>query len=633
MSKMRSLSNIFDQLALLLPEYTPRSGQEELARQIETVIQQSKIGIFEAGTGTGKTLAYLVPSFLASGSVVVSTGTKNLQDQLIQNDLPIMKKLFPKKRVVLLKGRTNYLCPERLKHNIKRHHNNRLILHQLLEVRRWSIQTRTYDVTEIIDPERNFSLRKLITSSRDNCLAGRCPEFIACPFYSARQKANDADIVIVNHHLLLADLQLRKESVRTLLPKARAFIIDEAHQMPDLFRHFFGRRLSSGHFVDLVQDLKSELRTMGNDDIHTLDCVNDLEKNLATLRESILSGTEPRFERWLDVLAHDVILAVDLSLMKLGKRLREVAGRSYRLAQYSTRVLGVADEFAMLTERVDPSEESVHWIERSEVGYTIHLSPLEMGAEFQRVVKDSGAGWVFTSATLSVGGSFKHFKKALGIFDGISGIFQSPFIYSNSVKAYVPKGLPEPENENHIPSLVARCTPLINNTEGGTFFLFTSHRALLMASDLLKNLGRPLLVQGSKSKIELVAEFKNSQKSVLLGTQSFWEGVDVKGAGLKLLIIDKLPFPNPFDPVFSAQSKVIRSNGGNAFTELALPKAVIALKQGFGRLKRDERDRGLFVLGDSRVLGRSYRKYLVNNLPTMEWLEKQEEALDWLGEL
>ena len=630
---MRSLSDIFDQLALLWPEYASRRGQVELARQIATVIEQSEIGVFEAGTGTGKTLSYLAPSFLASGSVVVSTGTKNLQDQLVRNDLPIMMKLFSKKRVALLKGRANYLCPERLKHNIKRHHDNSVILHQLLEVRSWSSLSRTHDVNEILDPERNASLRKLITSNRDNCLVARCPEFNACPLYSARRKANDADIVVVNHYLLLADLEQHEEGAQTLLPKARAIIIDEAHQMPDLFRHFFGQRLSSGQFVDLLRDLKSELRVLGDDDIHTLDCVNDLEKKLVSLKELILSGTESSFERWLDVVAHDVILAADLSLMKLGKRLLEVAGRSDRMAQCSKRVLGVADDFAMITERVDPSEESVHWIERREDGYTIHLSSLEMGAEFQRLVRKSGAGWVFTSATLSVGGSLKHFKKALGISDGISGIFQSPFIYSNSVKAYVPKGLPGPGNQYHTQSLVARCTPLINNNEGGTFFLFTSHRALQIAYYELKNLERPLLVQGNKSKTELLAEFKDAQKSVLLGTQSFWEGVDVKGSGLKLLIIDKLPFPNPRDPVFSAQSKALRNKGGNPFVELALPKAVLALKQGFGRLKREEKDRGLFVLGDSRILSRSYRQYLVNNLPAMDWLEKQEEALDWVGKL
>nr|MCS5584892.1 ATP-dependent DNA helicase [Pseudomonadales bacterium] len=477
------------------------------------------------------------------------------------------------------------------------------------------------------------ALQKLVTSTRDNCLGSRCPEFNECPLYRAREKASQADIVIVNHHLLLADLTQQEDHIRSLLPDVTALVIDEAHQIPDIARQFFGQRLSSGQFTELLRDVRAELSLLGNDDPHSSDFVSALERRLVALKQLMLAGTDPYFERWLDEKSRHLILAVDQALAELGNRLLDVADRSDGLAQCAKRALGMADIFALLTEQADPGGGYVHWIERTQGNYTIHLSPLEISAEFQKVVKDSEASWIFTSATLSVDGSFNHFKSELGVSDEISAIFESPFDYLKSVKAYVPSGLPEPGSEDHTKQLVARCVPLIAHNNERTFFLFTSHRALQLAALELKQIGRPLLVQGAKSKIQMLTEFKESPRSVLLGTQSFWEGVDVRGAGLKLLIIDKLPFPNPSDPIYNAQSILIRSNGGNGFTELALPKTVLSLKQGFGRLMREASDMGLFVLGDARISSRSYRKYVINNLPEMVWLDKHEDAVAWMRKL
>jgi ATP-dependent DNA helicase DinG len=630
---MKNLRDIFDLLASTWPEYSERKGQLDLAINIESVMESGAVGIFEAGTGTGKTLSYLVPAFMSSGTVIISTGTKNLQDQLFQKDLPILQALFPAKRVALLKGRANYLCPQRLKTNIKIHHGNEHIGHQLMEVRSWSARSRTNDLTEILDPEENASLQKLVTSTRDNCLGGKCPEFDECPLYRAREKASQADIIIVNHHLLLADLAQREDNIRSLLPDVTALVIDEAHQIPDIARQFFGQRLSSGQFTELLRDIRAQLTLLGNDDPHSSDYVNALETQLVALKLLMLAGTDPYFERWLDEKSRHVILAVDQALAELGNRLLDVADRSAGLAQCAKRALAMADIFALLTEQADPGGDYVHWIERTQGSYTIHLSPLEIGAEFQKVVRDSSASWIFTSATLSVDGSFNHFKSELGVSDEISAIFESPFDYLKSVKAYVPVGLPEPGSQEHTKQLVARCIPLIESNNERTFFLFTSRRALQLAALELKQTGRPLLVQGAKSKVQMLAEFKESPRSVLLGTQSFWEGVDVRGAGLKLLIIDKLPFPNPSDPIYNAQSMVIRRNGGNGFTELALPRTVLSLKQGFGRLMREASDMGLFVLGDSRISSRSYRNYVINNLPEMDWLDKHEDAIAWMRKL
>ena len=630
---MQNLSNVFDSLVHTWPEYSVRKGQLELAINIESVMESGAVGVFEAGTGTGKTLSYLVPAFIASGTVIISTGTKNLQDQIFQKDLPVLQKMFPEKRVALLKGRANYLCPQRLKTNIKIDHRNEHLAHQLVEVRGWSIRSRSSDLTEILDPEENEALQKLVTSTRDNCLGSRCPEFNECPLYHAREKASQADIIIVNHHLLLADLTQREDNIQSLLPDVKALVIDEAHQIPDIARQFFGRRVSGGQFTELLRDVRDELSLLGDDDPRSLDFVGALERQLMVLKQLMLAGNDPYFERWLDKKSRRQILAVDQALAELGDRLRVVADRSDGLAQCAKRVLGMADIFALLTEQADSVGDYVHWIERTQGDYAIHLSPLEIGAEFQKVVRDSGASWIFTSATLSVDSSFSHFKSELGVSDDISAIFESPFDYLNSVKAYVPSGLPEPGSEDHIKQLVARCVPLIENNDERTFFLFTSHRALQLAAHELKRIGRPLLVQGTKSKIQMLTEFKESSRSVLLGTQSFWEGVDVKGAGLKLLIIDKLPFPNPSDPIYNAQSILIRNNGGNGFTELALPKTLLSLKQGFGRLMREASDMGLFVLGDSRISSRSYRRYVIDNLPEMVWLDKQEDAVAWMQKL
>ena len=630
---MQNLPDVFDALAHSWPEYSVRKGQLELAINIESVMESGAVGIFEAGTGTGKTLSYLVPAFIASGSVIISTGTKNLQDQLFQKDLPVLQKMFPEKRVALLKGRANYLCPQRLKTNIKIDHRNEVLAHQLMEVRGWSTRSRTNDLTEILDPEENAALQKLVTSTRDNCLGSRCSEFNDCPLYRAREKASQADIVIVNHHLLLADLTQREDNIRSLLPDVTALVIDEAHQIPDIARQFFGQRLSSGQFTELLRDVRAELSLLGNDDPHSLDFVSALERQLVALKQLMLAGTDSYFERWLNEKSRHLILAVDQALAELGNRLLDVADRSDGLAQCAKRALGMADIFALLTEQADPGGGYVHWIERVQGNYTIHLSPLEISADFQKVVMDSEASWIFTSATLSVDGSFTHFKSELGVSDEISAIFESPFDYLKSIKAYVPSGLPEPGSDDHTKQLVARCVPLIEQNNERTFFLFTSHRALQLAALELKQIGRPLLVQGTKSKIQMLTEFKESPRSVLLGTQSFWEGVDVRGAGLKLLIIDKLPFPNPSDPIYNAQSILIRSNGGNGFTELALPRTVLSLKQGFGRLMREASDMGLFVLGDSRISSRSYRKYVINNLPEMVWLDRHEDAIAWMRKL
>jgi ATP-dependent DNA helicase DinG len=631
---MLTLHEIFTEvLPEILEGYVHRPVQLSLAENIMSIIQSASTGVFEAGTGTGKTLSYLVPAFLADGKVIISTGTKNLQDQLYRKDIPMLHPLFPQKRVALLKGRANYLCTHRLKTQLKLKQRHKTLESQLVDVRTWSAQTRSGDLTEIIDLDEQPELVRLVTSTRDNCLGTRCPDYNDCAVYRAREYASQSDIIVINHHLLFADLSQTEDHLHALLPKATALIVDEAHQVPDTARQFFGQRISSGQMNELVRDVKAELTILGNDDPVTLTAVTRLETQHNHLKNRVLGSEEQDFNRWCSAETTQLIHDVDHALADLGDQLARVGVRSEGLAQCARRTLGFADQFAILTEQTELEDEYVHWIDRSEKGYVIHLSPLPVASEIRTLVNKSSAAWVFTSATLSVNRKFDHYLGEMGLDGEIAEIFDSPFDYASSVRAHILNDLPEPGRDAHTIALVEQTRPIINANPGRTFFLFTSHRALRLAAELMADSPRQVFVQGTMAKSQLLAAFKRTSGSVLLATQSFWEGVDVRGAELKLLIIDKLPFPSPGDPLYEARAEAIRNQGGNSFKQLALPKTVLSLKQGFGRLIREETDRGLFVLGDSRMKTRSYKNYVKNNLPEMQWLEQSEEAIKWLRKL
>ncbi len=630
---MRPVTEVFERLPELWRDYEIRPGQLELAENIASVIDQGTIGLFEAGTGTGKTLSYLVPALLAEGQVIVSTGTRHLQDQLFLKDIPLLASLFPERRVALLKGRSNYLCPYRLRRHLKTSQASSQIESRLIEVRQWSSSTRNGDLNEFLDLEESGAIIPLITSTRDNCLSSRCPDFDQCPLYRARQKALDADLIVVNHHLLFADLSQTDDHVRKLLPHASAVIVDEAHQITETARQFFGQRLSSGQFLDLLRDARSEMALLGNDDPVTINLISQYERATNKLRSALLGLDASRFDVWLDSEGKDQLHEVDDVLAELATQLRSVADRSEGLRQCAERAQRLQDQFALITESTSGEDEFIHWLDQRDSGYVVHLSPVRVADELSPLLAESAASWVFTSATLSVDESFAHFSKESGISDEISAVFPSPFDYERSVRGYVPVDLPDPGDEKFTEQLVEQCLPLIRGNTGRTFFLFTSHRALQEAAKLLSGFDRPVLVQGHQSKQALIADFHRLPQCILLGTQSFWEGVDVRGSDMKLLIIDKLPFPSPGDPLFEGQSRRLRNEGGNPFKELALPRTVMSLKQGFGRLIRESSDSGLFVLGDPRVRRRSYGGYIRSNLPVVHWCESADEARLWLSEL
>ncbi|MEX2489225.1 MAG: ATP-dependent DNA helicase [Pseudomonadales bacterium] len=631
-------------LAALIPEFIHRLVQVEMADTVTEMMLARTNGLMEAGTGTGKTLAYLIPALHCGHKTIISTGTRTLQDQLYFKDLPAVLPIFQAAggrgmRTALLKGRRNYLCPYRLQKNLEATDKKRSpdSMAQLTAIREWAARSHSGDLSEIADLSEDAPVLPLVTSTADNCLGSRCPEYSGCPLYKAREKALDADLIIVNHHLLFADLALKEDNTGRLLPSVDTIIVDEAHQVPEIARHFFGSRVGSTQMTELVADVRRESFLFGNDDTDLLNRADHLDRRLAMLVESVnRQYSHVGLARLLCIPdVTEEIADVDYALTGLIDALGRASIRSQMFSSCYGRALQLSDQFALLTEPVELNEDYVQWIERRKYGFDIHMSPVSVGHEMATHINHGDATWLFTSATLTVNGSFTHFRDSLGLDDNaIERRFESPFNYREQVRAWIPDNLPMPGTDRHTSALVDACLPLIQANPGRTFFLFTSYRALRLAASLIAEQGDvPVMVQGSMSKHALLEKFVNRDHAVLLATQSFWEGVDVRGAALKCLIIDKLPFMSPEDPLSQALMSALDRSGGNAFTDYLLPRAVISLKQGFGRLIRQESDKGLFVLGDPRMVNRGYGSIFRTSLSDMDWLDNQADAVQYLSEL
>jgi len=638
-------------LSGVVPNFVYREVQVRLAERIGEAIAEGKNALLEAGTGTGKTFAYLLPLILSGKKAIISTGTKTLQDQLFRKDLPTILRMFKKQyKISLLKGRVNYVCPERLEKHIKvlTANGTRDVLTSLVKVREWATVSRTGDLTEYSDFTDNPELVSMVTSTRDNCLGSKCPKYNECPLYLARSRANEVDLVVINHHLLFADLALREDSLVQLLPDVEIIIVDEAHQVPEVARQFFGSRISSGQLFELARDIKQELTLLGNDDQELLRRTELMELALGRMVSSLKSaGEKQNLSNWLVTEGAEFVEAVDIALGDVLEGLAISEGRSRGLQHNFLRANRLMDQFAMLTEPGVPEDDYVHWVQLQPRGFVVHLSSLsisdELGAHFNHNNPDHGnhkrPAWIFTSATLNVNGKFDHFRHALGLIDATEEKFESPFDYQTQVLAYVPSRLPSPGTDEHTQYLVETLVPFLRlglgvdqqTVKGKVLFLFTSHRALKLAGELLR-IDNEFVVfsQGQLPKSELLQRFRHTPGSILLATQSFWEGVDLRGAGLKCLVIDKLPFSSPDDPLSRALMGAIDSLGGNGFMEYLLPQAIISLKQGFGRLIRQEDDQGLFVLGDNRVMSKAYGKLVMASLPTMNWTTDDDKAMSFL---
>ena len=593
-----------------------------MAAAIHAAIERTGVLVAEAGTGTGKTFAYLVPALLAGGKVIVSTGTKTLQDQLYDRDLPAVREaLACGTTAALLKGRANYVCLYRMKRAASEGRlASREEVSQLHRIERFAAMTTTGDRADLADVPEDAPVWAHATSTRDNCLGQECPDYRDCFVMRARRNALAADLVVVNHHLFFADVVLRDEGIAELLPACNTLVFDEAHQLPETARMFFGENVSTTQLTELARDARLELRAAGGASPELDRVATRLDKAARDLRLAL--GEPGARLAWTQALRlpdfPGALEKLQASLKELERPLAEQAERSEGLASCARRAGGAVAVLARMGESEGQAE--VRWVEVYGHAAQLHVTPLSSAELFRRQMMDHPRAWIFTSATLAVGEDFKHFTRELGMPEAETRRWASPFDFAHQALLYVPKGLPlDPNDPAFTQAVIEAALPVLEASGGRAFLLFTTLRALRRAHELLRSrIGFPLLVQGTGSRSELLSRFRTLGNAVLLGSQSFWEGVDVRGEALSVVVIDKLPFAPPDDPVLAARIESIRAQGGNPFTELQLPQAVLQLKQGAGRLIRDETDRGILMLCDPRLVARPYGRRILRSLPPMK---------------
>ncbi len=661
-------------LARNIPAFAPRAAQQDLAAAVAVAFDSRGVLLAEAGTGTGKTFAYLVPAILSGLKTIVSTGTRALQDQLYHRALPrVRDALGIGLKTALLKGRANYLCHYRLQQakGEPRFHSPEMAS-QFQRIVAWAGRTRMGDLAELEALPDDSPLLPMVTSTTDNCLGSECPFFSECFVVQARQRAQAADLVVVNHHLLLADLALKQEGFGEILPGAQAFVVDEAHQLPELAAQFFGEALSARPLVELARDALAECKQVPSALAVLQEPARALEQAVRGLRAAMdelpVRGTRRRAAE--DANAEAGLDALLLALRDLHAALlplREAApgfdSCTARAKEFENRLRRWRDndgaaagnegvnEFGELVDvgsdaeldhpppadpddrapLTDGSEPSVLWYELTARGFRLSRTPLDVAGPLAQHRARSQAAWVFTSATLAIGGRFEHYAIKLGLKEPTTLLALSPFDWPKQALCYLPPGLPEPAARHYTESVVAAIKPVLEASGGRAFVLFASHRALREAASLLRDGPWPLFVQGEAPRSLLLERFRGSGNGVLLGSASFREGVDVAGDALSVVVIDKLPFGAPDDPVFEARLEAIRRGGGNPFRDEQLPQAVIALKQGAGRLIRSETDRGVLVLCDPRLIGKSYGRVFLDSLPPLPKTRRIEDVASFFA--
>jgi len=623
-------------LAKVLDGYSPRQAQIDMAVEVELAIEQKTSLIVEAGTGTGKTFAYLIPSLLSNKKVIVSTGTKNLQEQLFHKDIPLIRKaMAANAQIALLKGRANYLCLYRLDLYVKeRGQLDAAMLADFVNIRKWANSTTTGDIGELVNVAEDSGVFPYVTSTLDNCLAKDCPNIEDCYLINARKKAIDADVVVVNHHLFFADMALKDTGFGELIPKADVVIFDEAHQIPDIASEYFGDAFSTRQILDLCSDVIQQFHTELTDVKQLGKAAEKCQKTAQEFR--LLFNHDPERGNWREKIQLPRIsrsfenLKTDLDF--LYQVIKLCISRNEAIDNCFERVVNILSKYDIMAN-VEQSGMSF-WYETTRRHVVLHLTPLSVADKFSEYVTASNAGWVFTSATLAVNEAFEHFSAQLGLEKAATLLVDSPFDYLNQSQLIVPRYLPEANHKGRAQALADLATPLIAASQGACFLLFTSYRMLNQVAEILaEQVDNPLLVQGRMSKRKLLDEFIENSSAVLLATASFWEGVDVRGDKLTCVIIDKLPFASPDDPMLQARSEDVRRQGGDPFSEIQLPQAVIALKQGVGRLIRDVTDQGVMVICDDRLVNRPYGQVFLKSLPDMRRSRNIEKASQFLAEL
>lgn len=614
--------------------FKPRKAQLEMAQAVGNAVKFATPVVVEAGTGTGKTFAYLVPALLSGKKTIVSTGSKNLQDQLFNRDLPtIQKALKYKGKIALLKGRANYLCLERLDQLIAMGVvGDKSVLSDLSKVRKWHQSTKTGDLSECTTIAEDSPILPQLVSTTESCLGSDCPNYKDCHVVQARKKAMDADLVVVNHHLFCADIAVKETGFGELIPDAELVVFDEAHQLPDIASQYFGQSLTSRQLFDLCKDTNIVYRSELKDLAQLGKAADHLQKVIQDFR--LLMGDEGQIRGNLrDLFADQKIVN---GLNKIAENidfLSEIAKKSLGRSETLDKIFERLAEIKLLLKKFGDTTITgyCYWYEANGRSFGLHITPLTVADKFGEQMKGQKKAWVFTSATLEVGGNFNHFCQRLGIENAEQMVLQSPFDYASQSLLCVPRYLPESNKPHTLTSLGQMLMPLIEANQGRCFLLCTSYYMMRGLADFLReHSSLNVLLQGETSKSKLLEKFIQEPHSVLVATQSFWEGIDVRGDDLSLVIIDKLPFTSPDEPLFKARMEDCRLQGGDPFNDIQIPEAVITLKQGVGRLIRDISDRGAVIICDNRLVTRQYGATFLKSLPPSARTRDLEKVIQFL---
>jgi ATP-dependent DNA helicase DinG len=607
--------------------FRPRKSQTEMAKAIAEAIAGQKTLVAEAGTGTGKTFAYLAPALQWGGKVIISTGTKNLQDQLYLRDIPTVRKaLNVPVSVALLKGRANYVCHFHLERTLQ---NGRLTSREdvgyLREISRFVKTTSSGDKAELSKVPESAAIWNLVTSTRDTCLGAECQYYQDCFVMKARKEAQQADVVVVNHHLFFADVALKDTGVAELLPSANTIIFDEAHQLPETASLFFGETVSTSQVLELCRDVLAEGLAHARDGAEWSKVVSPVERAARDLRLAFPQD-------FVRLAVGQIAPSSEFfpALEKLKEEMQGMIGtlegqaeRAETIEQCRVRAIEIFTKLAAWNAggSAEEGQERVLWVEAFSSSLHLHRTPLSIAPIFSKQREGSARAWIFTSATLAVKNDFNHYMSQMGLWDEPAQSWPSPFDYERQGLLYVPVNLPQPNSLDYTDAVIDAALPMIEAAGGRTFLLCTTIRAVNRAAERLREefekrkLPFPLMVQGEAGRTELLDRFRASGNGVLIGSQSFWEGVDVRGEALSLVIIDKLPFSPPDDPVLAARIEAIEKKGLNGFIHHQLPEAIINLKQGAGRLIRDETDRGVLMICDPRLISKPYGRRIWQSLP------------------
>ena len=632
-----TIRNVFEEngiLATQIPGYNVRAQQLEMALAIENAIQNNQQLVAEAGTGTGKTYAYLVPALLSGGKVIVSTGTKTLQDQLYNRDLPSVRDaLKVPVTVAMLKGRANYVCHYHLEAAAQSgRFASREDASYVQLIKTFAENSKTGDKAELIEVPENAMVWQSVTSTRDNCLGQDCQYYKDCFVMEARKKALAADVVVVNHHLFFADVMLRDEGVTELLPSANTVIFDEAHQLPEVAGLFFGEDVSTSQLLDLARDSTTAYITLAKDCVALGDAIPIVEKACKDFRLIFqYEGSRMPVQKALALKNFESTFEhMQAKLTDLNTVLETQAARDPMLEKCWQRGMELS---AQLNNWIKAKNDNlVRWVEVFTQSVQLHATPLSVADGFGKQLNAQPRAWIFTSATLAVKSDFSHYQAQMGLQNAATGYWQSPFDYGNQALFYAPANMPDPNSPAYTAAVAAVALPIIQASRGRAFILCTSLKAMREIHALLKEafsengMEYPLLMQGDTTRTELLARFRNHGNAILVGSQSFWEGVDVRGDALSVVIIDKLPFAPPDDPVLSARIDKLNAEGKNAFMEYQLPYSVITLKQGAGRLIRDENDKGVLVICDPRLITKPYGRRIWQSLPPFKRTRELEDV-------